>query len=263
MRKTAMVVLSTLALCFSASAQEQAAKLPTADEVIARSIEAHGGLAKMKAINSMRMTGRMTVGPGMEAPIVLESKRPNQSRMDITFQGMTASQVYDNGTGWQIMPFQGKTDPEPLSGDDLKDAEENADIDGPFVDYKAKGHQVEMAGKENVEGADCFKLKLTKKNGDVRYYFIDAESYLPIKFSGKRMVRGTEVETEASLGDYKEVAGVWMPHVMEVGAKDSPVKQKLTVVKVEVNVPLDAERFKMPAPKPKPEEKPVPKPPVR
>ncbi len=81
---------------------------------------------------------------------------------------------------------------------------DQADIDGPLVDYKAKGHQVELVGKEKVEGSDAYKLKVTKKDGDVEYYFLDADSYLPVRVEGKRTIRGTEIEGESTLGDYKE-----------------------------------------------------------
>jgi outer membrane lipoprotein-sorting protein len=225
----------------------------TADEIIAKNIEAHGGLAKLKAMKSMRMTGRMTLGQGIEAPITIEVVRPKNMRLEITVQGMTIIQAYDGTTGWQVVPFTGSTDPQVMSADELKDAEEQADMDGALVDYKEKGHSIELMGKENVEGADCFKLMVTKKNGDVQYYFIDSDSYLELKTEGKRKIRGTETEIETSLGDYKDIGnGVVLPHAISGGAKGSPQRQNIMVDKIEINPEIDAARFKMPAAAPKP-----------
>jgi len=187
------------------------------------------------------------MGP-MEAPFTMMNKRPQQTRLEFTVQGMTGIQAYDGKTAWNVMPFMGKKEPEAMSADETKMMEEQADFDGPLVDYKEKGHKVELAGKEQVEGADAYKLKLTLKNGDVRYVFLDAETYLDIKVEAKRTIRGTEIEGETLMGDYKEVDGMMVAHSMEMGAKGSPSeqKQKLTLEKVEFNVSLPESLFAMP-----------------
>ena len=222
------------------------ASAQTLDEILARNLKAKGGLDKMKAAQTIRMTGTMTVGPGMEAPFVMEMKRPNMMRMEFTLQGMTGVQAFDGKTGWQLMPFSGRKDPEPLPEDALKQVEEQADFDGPLVDYKAKGHALELVGKEKVEGSDAYKLKLMLKNGDVRYIFLDADQYLEVRTEGKTNIRGTDVEAESTIGDYKEVGGLMFPHALESGQKGSPQKMKMTSQKIELNVPIDDARFKMP-----------------
>jgi outer membrane lipoprotein-sorting protein len=222
------------------------ASAQTLDEILARNLKAKGGLDKMKAAQTIRMTGTMTVGPGMEAPFVMEMKRPNMMRMEFTLQGMTGVQAFDGKTGWQLMPFSGRKDPEPLPEDALKQVEEQADFDGPLVDYKAKGHALELVGKEKVEGSDAYKLKLMLKNGDVRYIFLDADQYLEVRTEGKTNIRGTDVEAESTIGDYKEVGGLMFPHALESGQKGSPQKMKMTIQKIELNVPIDDARFKMP-----------------
>ena len=218
----------------------------TADEIINKNMQAMGGIDKLKAVKSIRMTGTMTVGPGMEAPITLEMKRPNMMRLDFTLQGMTGSQAYDGTSGWSLMPFGGSTAPQPMSADDAKLAAEQADMDGPLMDYKEKGHTVELLGKEQVEGADTYKLKLTKKDGTVTVYYIDAEQFLVIKQEARRTIRGSEIDAETIVGDYKAVDGLMMAHSIESGAKGNPARQKLTVSKIEINVPIDDARFKMP-----------------
>ena len=230
---------ATLLLAVSASAQ-------TADDLIAKNIQAHGGMDKIKSVNTMRFTGKIIVGPGIEAPIVAEFKRPNNMRFEITVQGLSAVQAYNGKTGWEINPFNGKKDPEPMGEDDLKDVMEQADFDGPLVDYKQKGNKVEYAGKEPVEGTDAYKLKVTLKSGDVRYLYLDTDSYLEIREVSKRTIRGTEREIESNLGDYKPEGGVMMAHSIEEGAKGSAEKQKITIEKVEINPPIEDSRFAMP-----------------
>jgi outer membrane lipoprotein-sorting protein len=241
-----MLRKALIGLLAAAASALAPATAQTLDEVIAKHLEARGGVDKIKAVQSMKMTGKMTVGPGIEAPVTLEMKRPANVRLEIVFQGNTGVQAYDGKTGWGISPMAAKKDPEPMSADELKEMEEQADMDGSLVDWKAKGHSVELMGKEKVEGSDAYKLKLTLKNGDLRYVFIDADSFLELKTEARRTIRGTEMETESVSSDYKEVGGLVLPHTITNGAKGSPQKQTITVDKIELNVPIDDSRFKMP-----------------
>ena len=219
----------------------------TVDELLAKHYEACGGLDKMKAVKTMRVTGTMAIGPGMEAPFTMERKRPGMQRMEFVVQGMTGIQAFDGQRTWSVLPFMGKKDPEVGSDEDNKHQQDDADFDGALVDWKAKGHTIELAGKEAVEGADAYKLKITKKNGDIEYDFLDAETYLLVKTQGKVHRRGTEIEGETTFSDFKDVDGLMEPFVMETGAKEMPQKQRLTFAKVELNVPLDDSRFAVPA----------------
>jgi hypothetical protein len=246
----ALVILAlpvSLAMAQTAAPAKPAPGTPSVDELIARNIEARGGMEKMKAVQTIRMTGKMTMGQGMEAPMMMEMKRPKAMRMEFTFQGMTGIQAYDGKAGWQVMPFGGKKDPEPMSAEDLQEADENADIDGPLVDYKSKGYTVALVDKEKVEGSDAWKLKVDMKNGTVRYVYLDADTMLEIKNEGKRMIRGSEVEFESTIGDYKEVGGLMIPYSIEMGAKGHPEKQNIIIDKVELNPKLEDARYKMPA----------------
>ena len=217
------------------------------DDIMAKHYQALGGLEKLKKVQTMRLTGKMQMGPGMEAPLIIEKKRPGMQRVEFTFSGMTGIQAFDGKKGWAVMPFMGKKDPEPMSDDELKDMAGRADFDGALVDWKDKGHTLELVGKESVEGADAYKLKLTKKTGEIEYHYLDAESYLPIKEEGKTKVRGTEIEGESTLGDYKEVNGLMIPFSMTNGQKGSDHKQTMSFDKIEIDIPLEDSRFLMPA----------------
>jgi outer membrane lipoprotein-sorting protein len=252
-RRFLLILCCLTMLTLTATAQ-------TADEVINKHIQARGGMEKLKAVKTIRYTGKMIVGQGLEAPSVMEQKRPNSMRLEFTIQGLTGIQAYDGKTGWMVMPFGGKKDPELMGEDQLKSVIEEADFDGPLVDYKEKGNKVELLGKEPVEGTDAYKLKVTLKNGDVDYLYLDTDSYLQLKQESKRTIRGTERDSETTLGDYKEVEGLMIPFSFEAGVKGVPQKQKIVIEKVEINPALDDARFKMPEVKkeePKPDEKKV------
>ena len=239
MRQAIIALIVGLAITVPAAAQ-------TVDEIIAKNTAAKGGAEKLKAVKTVRMTGKMTLAPGVEAPVVMELQRGGGMRMDITVQGMVLSQGYDGTKAWIVNPLQGSKAPQEMSADDTKAVEEQADIDGPLIDYKAKGHTVELLGKEKVEGSDAYKVKVTQKNGTIRTFYIDAEHFLEIKEESKRMQRGTEVEGDTIYGDYKEVGGMMFAHSIDGGQKGAPARQKVVVDKIEINVPIDASRFKMP-----------------
>jgi len=239
MRKILMGIVGLALFAIPVSAQ-------TADEIIAKYIKTIGGKEKIEAIKTLRRTGRFTGGGGFEAVVVQENKRPQMARQEFSIQGMTGVTAYDGKTGWKIEPWGGKKDAEALGEEEMKGIQEDADFDGPLVNYQQKGNKVEFVGAEPVEGTDAFKLKVTLKNGDVSYYFMDTDYYVPIKIESKRMVRGAEREFETSLGDYKEVAGVYLPHSVESGVKGSPNKAQITYEKIEANVALDDNRFKQP-----------------
>ncbi len=254
-RRALTLILSlTFLLCVQASAQ-------TVDELIKKNLDAKGGLQKLRAIKSAKITAKI-IQQGLEIPLVIQQKRPRMVRVDVTFQGKSQTMAYNGESGWKVDPFQGSPDPEKIAGDDLKEAEEQADMDGPLVDYKEKGHKVELVGKEDMEGTPVYNLKLTLKNGDVRNIYIDAENYLELKVSLKRKTPGGEIEVDQYVGNYKPVNGLMFPFSLETKVKGQTANQ-ITFEKVELDVPIDDSLFKMPvklAEKPKPEEK---KPPVQ
>jgi hypothetical protein len=171
-------------------------------------------------------------------------KRPNLLRVDVTFQGKNLAQAYDGQSGWQT-PFMGN-DPQKMTEDDLRDIREQADFDGPLVDYKEKGNTVELIGKEDMEGTDVYKLKVTLKDGNIRYVYLDAENYLELKSSGKMKREGTEYDGETIFSNFQTVDGLVIPFSIE-GKINGQTGQQITIEKVETNVKVDDSMFKMPA----------------
>ena len=222
----------------------------TADSIIHRYIQTSGGMAKIQAIQTIRRTGRFQGGGGFEAVVVQENKRPGSVREEFSLQGMTGINAYDGKNGWKIEPWNGKRDAEALSEEEMRQILEDADFDGPLIDYQKKGNRVELVGTEQVEGTDAYKLKVTLANGDVSYYYMDTEYCVPIKIETQRMIRGAQQEFETSLGDYKQVAGVYMAHAYEMGRPGSQDKSRITYDKIEANVTLDDQRFARPGVRP-------------
>ena len=220
----------------------------TADELVNKNIEAKGGIDKIKAIKTVRMMGRAVFPGGFVATAGQENMRPNLLRQTFSLQGMTAVQAYDGTTGWQIQPFGGKKDPQFMGEDDLRDLVIDSDIDGPLVDYEAKGNKVEYLGHDVVDGDDALRLKVTLKDGDIVYYFLDPDTYLEIRKETQEFIRGSVKENASEMGAYKPVAGVMYPYSISSGPKNDPSSwQTITIDKIEVNVPLDNAEFAVPA----------------
>jgi hypothetical protein len=240
MRHAVMVL--TAVSCLGVLAQGQ-----TADELVNKNIQAKGGIEKIKAIKSLRITGKMTLGPGVRATSLQENDRPNLVRETVSLQGMTAITAYDGDTGWQIQPFEGHKDPELMGEDDLRDLLLDADFDGPLVDYKEKGNTVEYLGHDEVDGDDALRLKVTLKNGDIIYYFLDPDTSLEIRKEIQEFIRGAVRERVVEMGSYKPLGGVMYPYSTSQGPKNNPSAQTLTVDKIEVNVPIEKANFALPA----------------
>jgi outer membrane lipoprotein-sorting protein len=255
------VMSSLLVAVFAAgSATAAAGDLKTADEVVAKYIEAVGGRKALANTETRRAAGKTIMGQGMEMPIVTEFKRPDKVRVEMTLQGKTIVQVYDGEIGWSINPFMGSETPQKMPSEQLDQFKGDADMDGPLVDYAKKGNKLELLGKEEIEGTDAYRLKVTHESGSVAHYFIDAEYFLPIKIKRTLKMQGTEVEQEETPGDYKEVEGVMIPHTVTQQFVGMPMTITMTFDKIEVNVDIPDARFAMPEAESleKPEAKPAP-----
>ena len=218
----------------------------TAEDLVNRNLQAKGGIDKIKAIRTLRASGKMQQG-GFTVQMGADSMAPNLLRQSFTIQGMTQIQAYDGNIGWKIAPFEGRKDPERLGDDELRDIMEDAIFLGPLVDYRAQGSRVEYIGKDLIDGDDVYRLKVTLKNGDLYYYYLDPETFLEVRVEKVRFIRGAVRESVIECGSYKLVAGVYMPFTYEVGNKQSAERSKITYDKIEPNVTLDPAEFKMPA----------------
>lgn len=228
-------------MCWSALGQE-----PTFDQLLAKHFEALGGLEVIKSVQSRRLTGRMTIGPGVEAPVTVQFKRPMKFRLDFTVQGMTGSQAFDGEMAWMMMPFLGQTAPVKLPAEEAENLIRQAEFDGPLVDWREKGHQVELIGAAQFEGKNTYKLKIVENNGTVLYHHLDRESFLTVGQEGKVVSPGGEVDFKSTIRDYRQVGDMRLPHSFENRQAGVDQVQKITFDKIELNVDIADEVFMMP-----------------
>lgn len=219
----------------------------TLDEIIKKTIDARGGIEKIKAVQAERITGRVSFAQGIEGTLILELKRPHKLYSEIGVEGQKVLRVYDGkSAGWTVNPFMENKEVIEMSAEELKDMPDESDGDGPLVDYKAKGSKVEMVGKEDADGKPVYRLKITGKSGDVRSYLIDATTFLTTKWQGTRKVGSQDFPWECTLSDYREVEGLKFPFKIDQGSPGTEYRQTLTVEKVEINPKVDDSHFAKP-----------------
>lgn len=225
-----------------------AAAAQTADEIVKKALDARGGVGKIKAVQSERVSGHVSFSGGMEGTFVVELKRPLKMHVEISIEGQKIIRVYDGkSSGWAVNPFTETKEAQPLSPEDLKNISDESDFDGPLVDYKTKGNQIELVGKENLDDKPVFRLKLTNKNGDIRFYIFDASSFLLLKWEGKRKTGDEDLPWESFFSDFHEVQGLKYPFRIEQGSPGTDIKQTLTAEKIEIDPQIDDSRFTKPA----------------
>src|ERR1044071_1552502 len=188
----------------------------TLEEILAKNLAARGGEAKIKEIRTLKVTGRL---------------------------------VIDGHEGWSIPPFGGRLDAEKASADDARGFAQQAEIDGPLIDWRIKGHKIEYLGTEDTDGTPAITLRVTRKDGDLQYVYLDPDSYLEIRIKTVHKVRGAEQITEADYGGYQQVGGVWFPFAIESGPPGAPRQARILVERAEINVPAEDSWFKVPPPK--------------
>lgn len=216
----------------------QSVKAQTADEVIDKYVTALGGKEKLLSLKSVKKVGSLNV-QGMDVGLKITRVQGVGSRNDISVPGMGEGfQVVNPIKGWDFMPFMGQTSPEEVSGDKLKSSLSLLDIQGSLVNYKEKGSQVEMSGKEKVENAECYKLKLTDKQGVISTLFIDSKSNYLVKSIITAKSSNGDINTELSFGDFKKTdEGYIFPF--------SEVMDRGTIIftSIETNKPVDEKIF--------------------
>jgi len=179
-------------------------KAQNVDEILKKHADAIGGLENWSKIKTMKMDMVMKM-QGMEIPIIVTQVDCKSMRTDITVMGMTGYSIMTNTNGWNFMPFNGQTKPEPMTEDILKSSQDELCFLDKFLRYKATGDKLEYLGTDDVDGTECLKLKLTDSGGKENTYFLDAETYFLLKKTVKVMVNGQVVENSATMGNYQKL----------------------------------------------------------
>jgi|ERR1035437_316747 hypothetical protein len=206
------------------------------DDVVAKAIVARGGINRIKALNSQRLTGTISLAGGSAGPFVVEMKRPGLMRESVTLGGKSMIRTTDGDVGWVVGSLRDVLEPQQVNAEELHNLAQSADFEGPLVDYKDKGNRIELAGKEKIGKRPAYKLVIYMKNGENRIDFIDCKSYLEVKWQG--LVSGNLFESYFK--DYRPVKGLMYAFEIDSG------KQKIVLQKVDVNPKLDPARFEKP-----------------
>ena len=213
----------------------------TVDELVAKNVLAKGGMEKLRSVQTVKQTGRVTM-QGFEAKQVVYAKRPNLLRQELNMGGQLVIMAFDGRTPWMINPHLGAVAPIAMSGPPADMIREQSSFDGPLIDYKERGYLLELVGVETLGDRKAHHLKLTDQNRQVQHVYLDAETGLEAKLVSQNEI-GQSFEQEMS--DYRDVEGIKIPFTIRTLANGVPQGQ-IVVEKVEFNVKIDDSIFRMP-----------------
>jgi hypothetical protein len=234
MKQVKFLSILLLSIMTATSIQAQ-----TVDEVIAKHITAMGGKEKLLALKSVIMQASFTM-QGQEIPVTMSQLHNKGQRGQFMLMGMENYTIITPTEGWMYFPVQGQTKPEAMPAEAVKEGADLLDIQSPLLNYKEKGHQVELVGKEDVEGVECVKLKIKMKGGTEQSMYFDPTTYYIIKSVTKSKATGQETEQVQTFSNFKKLdSGYVFPFSM-TGAAPA----EIVVSKIEVNVPVDEKLFK-------------------
>jgi outer membrane lipoprotein-sorting protein len=267
----------------AAAAKEAVATLPL-DQILARNAAARGGAEAWRRVKTLTLSGQIDAGKArpdggrfahwtrkltkgeeraealkavygqaeakdttIRLPFQIELKRPLLSRVEVQFAGDTALQVYDGHQGWKLRPFLGRHEVESFTPEESKAQAQQQELDGPLIDYAAKGTKVALDGSETIEGHPTYRLRLTLKDGAVRRVWIDAKTFLDTRIEGEpRRIDGRMRAVTTYFRDYQPADGLMVARTLETvvaGVRDS---EKIHIDKVVVNAALDDSAFARP-----------------
>lgn len=220
-------------MSFTMNAQNQ-------DEIIKKHIDAIGGKDAWSKVKSMRTEATMKAN-GAEIKLKFAQVDKKAMRQDINVMGMDGYSILTEKEGWTFMPFQGQTKPEPMTADDVKNGQDDLHLQEDFLTYKELGKKLEYLGKDEMDGTECHKFKMTDKDGQETTYFLDSASFLTIKQTSKFKADGKEMEASTMYSNYKKLPeGIVYPMTVGGGWGDTEF------TKVEVNPSIDEKEFKLP-----------------
>ena len=217
----------------------------TAEEIIENYLENIGGIDAWKKVESLKMKGKMSM-QGMDIPFEMYSKAPNKEYMEMSIMGKNIVEAFDGEKVWRINPFMGNETAH--KGTEAENLEKQKDeFESKFINYEEKGHAIELLGEEEIEGTNCFIIKMTEKDGSESKMYMDTEAYVPIMISTVIVEEGDMKgkESKTYFSDYQEIDGVYMAFHTETKI-DGQTVMKMIVDEVELNADVDDSKFEMP-----------------
>jgi hypothetical protein len=229
-------------LCAILSFAFVSANAQTADDIIQKYSKAMGGLAAFNAIKTMKTTGTITT-QGVDLALTSQIINGKAVRSDVQAMGQSVINSYKDGKGWKINPFAGVTTITDMTPEELIDFKSQSMIANQLMDYKTRGHKVELQGQEDVEGVKTYKIKLTNKDDNkVTTYFISVTDNTIVKSVSTRQLQGQDIEIETFYSDIKDFNGLKFPMV-RTQKMQGQVFQEIKIATIEFNVPIDEKIF--------------------
>jgi outer membrane lipoprotein-sorting protein len=242
MRRPFLMFAALVCSAVVAGVRAQTPALPqTVDDLVARNLQARGGVEKIKSIQTIKQVAHLT-SQGLEITMTMYGKRPNMTRKELAVGPQTVLYVFDGTTAWTLNPLAGSSDPTVVTGPDVDVIRQESEFDSPFVDYKTRGYTIELVGTETVGNRKMHHLKVTAKNKGTQDCYLDAETGLEARTVNQSPMGALEQE----FSDYRDVQGLKMPFSVRTLQNGAPVAQ-LAIEKIEVNGQIDDALFKKPA----------------
>ena len=275
-RSLALCMFIAVGTLFAAAADKsQPGTKLSAAEIVDKNVSARGGLAAWRAVKALSLSGKIDAGGNnsspvlptrgsrkaraqrtpaprpveqVQLPLLIELKRSHKSRIELQFNGQTAIQAFDGTNGWKLRPFLNRRDIEPYTADELKAASLQGELDGPLMDYHAKGSKVALVGSEKVGDRDTYKLAVTTRDGQVQHIWVDSQSFLEVKMEGSpRRLDGKVHPVEIYYAEFRPApGGLVLPYLYETKVEGVKQTEKIQIESVLVNPKLDDTLFAKP-----------------
>lgn len=225
-------------------------KPPSAEQIVARSVAARGGLEAWQAVSTLALAGTLYTGQQDNAtlPIVVKLKRPNKSRLEIDVQGHRMVQAFDGKNGWKMRRFHGQDIVASYGPDDVASAQAWERVASPpLIDHTREVMRVKLDGTEAVDGAPAYRLTLVRADRSEQHVWVDAKSFLDVMYDDNLRRDNGEVFTVAThYRDYRTVDGVKVPTSIEVVAGGAQGSRKMVFKDVAINPSLADAVFSRP-----------------
>jgi len=235
-----------LLACFSTAAladEHDAAQELSAAQIVEKNVAARGGLEAWRKIQTMVWVGHIESAnaPAPNLPFVLELKRPDKARFEIKAQNQVTAHIYDGTHGWKLRPSRsGQPELQPYTPAELSFAKNGPGLDGPLMDYQAKGVAVTLDGIDEVEGHKAYRLSVKLASGVSHHVWIDAHNFLDIKYDREsRNTLGLSGTLSVYYRNYRTIEGLQIPHLIESGAGTGKATDKMVIDRILLNLPLE------------------------
>jgi hypothetical protein len=234
------------ATCFIALAATAAPEL-TAEQIVDKCVEVRGGLVAWNKISTITWVGHLESerSPVPSLPFQLEEKRPNKSRFEITDPGVRSVRVFNGIVGAKVRPGEdGRPVVKPFTTQETRFARAASGLEGPLVDYRARGSKVALEGIDEIDGRKTYRIGVRIASGEVQRVWIDAETFLETRYDRAAYdQQGPKGTVSVRYRDYKEVEGLALPSVLEISGAAGGKPDRMVIEKVALNPPIDDREF--------------------